>query len=651
MTPASNVYIEVLKSAEKKSYFCYRFAKNLDHTRVLHDKEFGRKGLHFDDHIPSIADTICHLKLLRAFGVLRKKITKGQSDAFAIKNWQVFVTNAVRKFIVFITALKKYFRELSVSPKVERAVFEKGFSRNEFVIQTLDNLLPPLDVIMVWQVFLLNPKSFYDNCVRNDILSFATFPLPLRKISESINDVTFEYSPSKELIDGYLDVIRPISNDPNDSMYDFESFSMFEGLVSISCPICDEVMIRDVPYTTDTKTGFADESFAQLKNCKDCKCDFAELITHEELRKRQLYADLTKTTPMAGLFVFFSGIISGREIRRRRDAKLTDGIVKAKFRIHSGLDNIRKRTLEESIRASFKVKNHVVQLKLILRLYFSMNLIHLTVPGGLMIWEDLVGCVLRQDRFVEKMNDFDWLHSANIKETLAEATIRYSRFFKMLTVLYPTQVLVPTLDIDIVWHTHQLSLYYYFIDCLNTEEGAVIDHDDKIESSKLDESFENTSRLYKWKFKKEYSICYCSYCVATRSSLTTKVIGILNSKDSKEMKTNPLFVNSIGLTHISIHNAIVIPNTFSEKRQAMLKKKYDKKNVDELPWQQGETNFYSHYPTLFVIPPLSPVGSGLCQDYYGSACTGIGDINNSSTGGGLGNEGGTNNRRLGMYKV
>ncbi|KAK6457494.1 uncharacterized protein RJT20DRAFT_114352 [Scheffersomyces xylosifermentans] len=628
----SNAFIKVLQSAEERSYASCRYSNNLDKIKLLSDKEYHKQVSEVGDHIPSIADSISHLKLLKAFATLKKKITKGNSDAYAIKNWQVFVTHAVRRFIVFVTALKQYLREERTSPNDEIAIFNKGFRRNEQVISILDNLLPPLDVIMVWHAFLLNPSSFYDNCVRNDILSFATFPLPLKKISESINDVTFEYSPSKELIDGYLDVIRPISNEPNDSMYDFESFSMFEGLVSIACPICKEFMVKDVPYTNDTKTGFADESFAQLKNCKDCKCDFAELITHEELRKRQLYSDVKKAVPMAGLYVYFSGRISGRDVRSRRDPQITNGVVKSKF-IRHAIDDMKNKTLEESIRASLKLKQHSIPLTLILRLYFSMNLVYVTVPKGVAIWEDLVGCVLRQERFVEKMEDLNWLYNVNIRETLAEATLRYSRFFKMLTVFYPGKVLVPTLDIDLIWHTHQLSLNYYFVDCLNSKLGAVVDHDDKIESTKLDYSFEETTKLYKWKFKKEYCVCYCAYCLAVKGSVKTKLTGIFNSNsktpnnsDVMDVKATPSFVNSVGLTHISIHNAIVIPNTFAEKRQELLMTKYNERKVDELPWQEGQANSYNHYPHLFVVPPLSPVGIGLCQAYYGSTCTGISDI-------------------------
>ena len=59
--------------------------------------------------------------------------------------------------------------------------------------------------------------------------------------------------------------------------------------------------------------------------------------------------------------------------------------------------------------------------------------------------------------------------------------MRYSRFFEMLTDANLRQMLVPTLDIDLVWHTHQLTMYGYFRDCRGSPVHTVIDHDDKVD--------------------------------------------------------------------------------------------------------------------------------------------------------------------------
>ncbi|KAK6454495.1 uncharacterized protein RJT20DRAFT_146576 [Scheffersomyces xylosifermentans] len=638
----SNAFIEVLKSADEKSFASYKYAKNLDKAELLSDSDI-KEGTPSIDHIPVVADTISHLKLLKAFSVLRKQIVGNNQDGYAMKTWQVFVTNATRRFVVFITALKKYLGEAPVRITEEKKLFDKGFTRNDRVIAIIDSLLPPLDVLMVWHAFLLNPRSFYDNMMRNDMFSFANFPLPLKKIQESISNETFQYNPRQELKDNYLEVIRGFSDDPVDSIYEFETYSMFEALVSVCCPICKRVILRNIPYTNDTNTGFADDSFTQMTNTNECNCDFPKKITHEELRKRQLYYDMTRAVPLPGVYRYYSGKIGGRDIRTRRDPDIVNVMVKGKF-VKWSLGKIRTNSLESTISSSInRPRNFYLHMKVLLRLYFSMNLIYLNVAKGLPIYEDLVGCVFRQERFVEKMNDLDWLHSPVIKESLAESTIRYSRFFKMLTVFYPNNMLVPTLDIDLIWHTHQLSLHNYFMDCMNSKVGYVVDHDDKVETIKLDLSFETTSKLYRAKFKQDYSICFCWYCVSARNKAQPVLKGFFKSKKKSEseeesFKSSPLFVNSLGLTHISVHNAITIPNTYAAKRAELLEKKYKNKRDGDLPWMEGSVVTQSYYPYLFVVPPLY-VGYGLgsCQDYYSATCTGIGDTSGNNLSGACGN--------------
>ena len=62
----------------------------------------------------------------------------------------------------------------------------------------------------------------------------------------------------------------------------------------------------------------------------------------------------------------------------------------------------------------------------------------------------------------------NWLHSPFIYQTLSESSNRYVNFFHMLTSSDLKQMLVPTLDIDLMWHTHQLWNYGYFKDCLES---------------------------------------------------------------------------------------------------------------------------------------------------------------------------------------
>ena len=63
---------------------------------------------------------------------------------------------------------------------------------------------------------------------------------------------------------------------------------------------------------------------------------------------------------------------------------------------------------------------------------------------------DLVGAVIRQGSFIEKMHSIDWLHSPALTSTMTRLIKKYERYFEILAK-YPTQVAVPTLDVDLAW--------------------------------------------------------------------------------------------------------------------------------------------------------------------------------------------------------
>lgn len=122
---------------------------------------------------------------------------------------------------------------------------------------------------------------------------------------------------------------------------------------------------------------------------------------------------------------------------------------------------------------------------------------------------ELGGAVLRQSIFVEKMHKIDWLHSGQ-RNTMTRLIEKYKRFFKIMAT-YPSQTAVPTLDVDLAWHTHQLSPRQYYLYSTVTCK-KFINHDDKIAEDKLNESFEWTSKVYEKLFGEVYAECTCWYC-------------------------------------------------------------------------------------------------------------------------------------------
>ncbi|KAI8613387.1 hypothetical protein BC830DRAFT_480176 [Chytriomyces sp. MP71] len=122
---------------------------------------------------------------------------------------------------------------------------------------------------------------------------------------------------------------------------------------------------------------------------------------------------------------------------------------------------------------------------------------HIPIPLSL----DLVGAVLRQREFTTKMVSgiIDW----GQRDSLPRATLRYRDFLNLMAKQRKA-FLVPTLDIDLMWHTHQLHpLKYQTFGLL--EVGYVINHDDAVEADTLNKSFAQTNLLWKNCYNEPYA--------------------------------------------------------------------------------------------------------------------------------------------------
>ncbi|KAF4966663.1 hypothetical protein FSARC_5652 [Fusarium sarcochroum] len=129
----------------------------------------------------------------------------------------------------------------------------------------------------------------------------------------------------------------------------------------------------------------------------------------------------------------------------------------------------------------------------------------------------LVDNVERQRVFVEKMNAHLWIRSPGLKGTLRRAVERYENYLQLFK-LYLGKMLVPALDIDLAWHTSQLSAAVYQAS-METRCGRFINHDDKIGKPKLVTGNDETQALYRIRFGQEYTVCLCWECQAIMSAV------------------------------------------------------------------------------------------------------------------------------------
>lgn len=121
-----------------------------------------------------------------------------------------------------------------------------------------------------------------------------------------------------------------------------------------------------------------------------------------------------------------------------------------------------------------------------------------SLPGYQTAKYDLVAAVGRQADFALTLTRVGWIHSPYSDSIFRRAIARYSSFLRLFHAGLVS--VVPTLDIDLVWHTHQLSPVEYFQFSKTVTNGRFIKHNDHLEQKAISSGLEQTKQLYKRHF-------------------------------------------------------------------------------------------------------------------------------------------------------
>lgn len=162
--------------------------------------------------------------------------------------------------------------------------------------------------------------------------------------------------------------------------------------------------------------------------------------------------------------------------------------------------------------------------------------------------QPIIEAVQRQVAFVDKMHAQLWIRSPVLEDTLQRAIDRYLKFLKLFK-LYPKTMLVPTLDIDLVWHTHQCSAAQYRSAMLE-RAGRFINHDDKLGQSLLDDGMEKTRQLFRMRFGQEYLFCLCWDCEAALSAVDRKANDQYQDRTDMKEVAHEVFID------VAYHRAV-----------------------------------------------------------------------------------------------
>ncbi|CAL1714266.1 unnamed protein product [Somion occarium] len=565
-----------------------------------------------------------HLTLLGAFKSLRTTVQTQSAEELILppvvermdvnKRWTWFVGLAVERFQRWV--------------ETARNVKE--------IPEWIEKELPPLDVLMVWHSYMLNPNWYREDLQRSPLLRILR-DLGSRLLTAVIliGDIG-SYVPSEERITSWQELTG--------TFFDPLASASCLSHRNLECPYCWK--LNEAPLITGSDTGY-------LQNCFRIFCS-------------RCSKSITKATLAISKFAskeshFLAGTSSryqGLHVARRIKHSLLQNKVLFAYPMPSViiLNEMRTKLLER-INGSLEILYqqittavaHVHRRHRICSAYIDDR------PFSV----ELVSAVIRQGSFIDRIHNLGWLDSGHFEGAATEsilihAIVRYHAFLDLMTPSC-TMLLVPTLDIDLAWHTHQMTGYAYGDDCVKFL-GHLVDHNDKIESNYLADAFDKTCLAWERRFNIPYMHCGCplpEYTSVGKSlSRMASKLSLSRTKSANPLSP-PSHPGAFEATHPSDHNAIDVQTRRSivahENRLEMLKqrrerdaKKVEHGKMDSSTYRRGMSHDDAFlYPVSFNHPPVvtrtasspaygSPgtcaVGAGVCGSLggYGGSCASCG---------------------------
>ncbi|KAI7887152.1 hypothetical protein K492DRAFT_189568 [Lichtheimia hyalospora FSU 10163] len=339
-------------------------------------------------------------------------------------------------------------------------------------------IAPPLDVGYMWHAHMLSPFRYFEDLARNLQLGVFKSNLPLDLMHRSgLMD-----SPSPQA----LNVWRQLYD--NDEPYTLTPENVCIGNVTVACCYCDKDMSCSwVEYTEwrfDPNVGI---------QCHSCK---RETTVYNASLKR-LALDLERTSyRLAGTMLTRHGKL--RLLEYPENEAMTKLVeignkmfyTTGFFTPGESLDDLISKIHRCSRERSFEKEwlEHIPHIIGCIRGCYHGN------PSPFSI--DLIQAVGRQHEFNQKAIEVvNWQMPFGI----ARGIRQYHKFLGLMK-RYPGETLVPTLEIDLAWHTHMLHPQIYRAFTIK-KLRQYINHDDNIDPVKLAKFASGTNMLWRSNYK------------------------------------------------------------------------------------------------------------------------------------------------------
>ena len=638
--------------------------------------------------LPSKDECTAHLKFLASLAHLREEISEtdglyGIGDDLADeflktspstpreniivklreKRWAVYVTRAVDRF-------QKWWQVCV--PTAPIGTGENGTVSMDDILKDsiltpeslpylrksamrwTSEMMPPLDVLMVLHSYMLNPRDILEDCIRQCKLPAWYTGMPWAQINACIDNTTFDYNVNSNAVSEF----ESKTGLPFDSLQEppYKSITCYSCKKQIKGSYTEPILGQDLDEAFSLGRGFADRSMKL--QCPSC----GFTTTHDTLRLIKFRQDMERllkySTPMPGTILSLKGLAEKEVVVRSRGGEFHDLF----FPNHLIRSELSTKLLEMTDKSSIEGKTFDDVRKVIQDAIISGSVLKkmagqgmknpfrssMLLPGERIAirrltsryWEnsspfalDLTGAVIRQGIFVDKMAKLDWIHSPALEATMTRLIKKYEIFFQIMAT-NAGHMAVPTLDVDLAWHTHQLSPPRYYAYSLSHMKDEFVDHNDKVDEVKLSDNFAWTSKQYqKITNGGIYSECTCWYCEAIRESTysTFSATSKSTQKNALNLHDNPIVSSDpTENPHISAHNAVraysrasaIIAASQRHKLQADYERacKRARKAGRTPPSRNDYAYAYAWGYPMFVPVGYYPYGADPCISASGTGC-------------------------------
>lgn len=608
-------------------------------SRGINDKLPNHFKINNNYVVPQLmpSDLEAHLVLLGAFHRLKEEVLslkgiKADIPMEPEERWAVFLQRAVYRFEQW--AIRMIGGE---GQEEEESSKPRTLEPNE---------VPPLDVLMVWHTYMLNPRTYHEDCIRKLPGLLRIGSLPLVQLASSIDQETLLPHPASE---GRVSAFSSFTEQPFEPPINTTS----EETVTVFCPSCSQP--NTIPWITYKGDGYAQRAFGCA--CSHCKFEFNK----ETLGMRKFFEDFQRFM-MDTSRNFMANTVLDYQTGLAANPDMSNLLCLQYLRLREGMNPIRPESLGKQIGWTFKALEAYCRTGLMAR----RDKPHMGTPRQLSILIapyrspglaslDLASAVMRQMGFIDKMVNLGFTEPGRWEDdndTLTRCVVRYHHFLDLMAAM-PGKFAVPTLDIDLAWHTHQLLCDSYRK--LRNIIGIVPDHDDKVGQGALSTAYDKTAEAWKELYGVPYSVCGCIPVInsldiedggsSSGFSLFSKK-GKSKAEAPEKPVTNPrpdlisASNDAAGQTHASDHDSVAIINPGqTNKAQAQARGHELSKRAKELGKgvAKGKADGWAelmskrevdHSPSFLcpvqygVVKSFGKFGKGDCAAFSGGAVEG-----------------------------